>query len=155
MTQNWLENNIIYIRPFSCSMRARRKVTPAPPYIGRVEDMVTASPALAFLCSPCQQDRGHTRMSKSERRNCWNYTFNFHQAGSQWWGSGPVSPGPPHTGRAGCLLLCNGQQDTRFKLMHHNGTPLSIISTPGPRVKNRAPISNKYDLDHLPPCSKK
>ena len=79
----------------------------------------------------CQQDRGHTRMSKSERRNCWNYTFNFHQAGSQWWGSGPVSPGPPHTGRAGCLLLCNGQQDTRFKLMHHNGTQLSIISTPG------------------------
>ena len=65
MTQNWLENNIIYIRPFRCSMRARRKVTPAPPYIGRVEDMVTASPALAFLCSPVPAGPGtHTDEQK-------------------------------------------------------------------------------------------
>ena len=140
MTQNWLENNIIYIRPFSCSMRARRKVTPA------LAGSRTWSPHPRCWHSSgprCQQERGHTRMSKSERRNCWNYTFNFHQAASTS-GGGPVGQchlGHRTPGTQGCLLLCNGQQDTshlNWCIIKHN-FQLQIIFTP--RVKNRALIS--------------
>ena len=91
----------------------------------------------------CQQERGHTRMSKSERRNCWNYTFNFHQAASTSGGGavGQCHLGHRTPGTQGCLLLCNGQQDTshlNWCIMEHN-FQLQIISTP--RVKNRALIS--------------
>ena len=41
-------------------MRARRKVTPAPPYIGRVEDMVTASPSAGIPLLPGASRTGDT-----------------------------------------------------------------------------------------------
>ena len=73
----------------------------------------------------CQQERGHTRMSKSERRNCWNYTFNFHQAASTSGGGavGQCHLGHRTPGTQGCLLLCNGQQDTshlNWCIIKHN-----------------------------------
>ena len=41
-------------------MRARRKVTPVPPCIGRVEDMVTASPLAGIPLVPGASRSGDT-----------------------------------------------------------------------------------------------